>query len=169
MKELFAFADSEEFRRLLGDATRFPAVQGIVITVDPLWLHLVRLKDHLSKQMFERYMRRIQMSLGYANYFEDWLFPVRLWPRVEDVRAKPLDWSWRPTWWKAYQEEMGRLPSESPILVRVYLLPSHAKEELRRIEDYRFPVLFERREQARLCTTKSQRDPLVGGLSIGVG
>jgi hypothetical protein len=164
MKELYALAESSEFRRLLEDATKYPAVQGIVITVDKLWLYLVRIKDHLPKPTFER----LEMfAYEWLRYYEFPWFNRRL--QTSTVHSGALDWSWRPRWWKDYQMANGERFSETPILVRVYLLPWHPAEELPRIGEYKFRILFERREQARFCSTKTKRNPIVGGLSIGVG
>jgi hypothetical protein len=53
MKEFFAFAEREDFQRLVNRATKYPAVQGITIDYDPLWLHMAKLRQVMPKEPFE--------------------------------------------------------------------------------------------------------------------
>jgi hypothetical protein len=171
MKEFFEFAEREDFQRLLAQATKYPSVQGVTIDYDPVWLHLARLRQQLPSGPFDHVMNYI-----LADMVRGWSWTPRLWngqcaviPNDSNLFHGPLDTAWLPPWWKRYNEFFDRPAWDSPIIVRICLLPWSRQEETIRFGEYPFPIVFERRPQAQLCHLKTPQAKLHGGLSIGVG
>ena len=170
MRELFDFAEREDFSQFLEQVMKNPAVQGVTVDVDRTWLRLARAKDRFPPRVFDSWSNLILDSMPYP-YWGSGVFESlsgELGRVIQGLPEAPLDWKWLPNWWENYCRAMGRPKTHSPIVVRVCMLPSSTEQQRVSTEQWAFPVVIERRSQAKLCSTKIKTSPLVGGLSIGV-
>jgi hypothetical protein len=171
VRELEAFAARPDFQSFVAQVCEFPSVQGITIDIDPLWLHVAKLRQIVPSAFFDRVSERTFRGLVDALYFpfdlDERYFP---WlPLDADSLTAPLDFNWLPDWWHVYCDLWGRPMSKSPIYVKIVQLPWQAQERVLEYGQTDFPVVKERRPQARLFNVKTPQIRMVGGMSIGKG
>lgn len=175
MQFLIDFAANDgDFERILRHAGNYGTVQGVVLDIDRLWLHLWTLKDRWG----EDYLKRV----AHDQY--GWPY----WSHGADARSlcgsdslpSPFGLcdveGWRPPGWGYRQERFGLPPETQPIIVKICLRPKQTPDEtyptVRDLDAVRgrLQVEVEIRPRARLSSNpRRHHSPLPGGVSIGIG
>jgi hypothetical protein len=178
MQFLIDFAErDEEFQEILGRATEYDTVQGMVLDIDRLWLQAWHLRERWGDDRLNA-------------WFDNWLHDLRRWPAMwmpelpdkggPTIFSRPLTKAdvegWQPNHWRYLQDRMGASPKELPLVVKVCLRPRLSEEDkfpsvegLRPTEG-RLRIELETRSRAQLGSDpRKSHAPLPGGVSIGVG
>jgi hypothetical protein len=170
------FSERAEVRRVIDVAMDSDAVQGVVFELDPGWLAAWRIEESFGPRRFEILL-------------EPWWprrMPVRYWSlrdRLEQLGLSP-HWipskiptasdveKWQPPYWKEYQNETWRNVFDSPVIIKICLIPPLPERErgIPRFENENLNIVYETRPRAQLFAGSTKaHNPLVGGISIGVG
>jgi len=173
-------AEDREFQEIVGRATEFDTVQGVVLDVDRFWLGLWLLRERWGEERlntwFGIYLEAIHRP-GWGALGPGWDWGL---PKGPGIFHRPLSAAdvrdWRPRDWEHRQFRLG-LPKEGPpLVVKVCLRPRTSPEDrVPTLEDVqggerRLLVELETRSRARLGSDpRKAHVPLPGGVSIGVG
>lgn len=173
MHHLIEFSERRDFRELVGRVTEFKSVQGVILNYDPLWLELWRVKCTYGDRAVERFISSIYDLPHFGSRFWplawDSLFPGGDLG-VESSEIEPPNLRWIPPHWTELLRTRGMERfSNSPLIVKVCLLPWEPKEAVPDLGEYPFLVIRERRAPAVLTMPLRRHRPVIGGVSIGVG
>ncbi|KTT72249.1 hypothetical protein [Sphingomonas endophytica] len=173
MQFLIDFAEEDpEFQAILARASNYAVVQGVVIDIDRLWLHLWATQGRRSGDRLRRLLRYYPdfdlFEYGDGGFLDPFI-PSQPLSRQDIETWRPDDWEW-------LAEDSGRLFKRWPLVVKVCLRPQAGPDE--RIPtaaelydgDGRLQVEVEVRPRARLASNPRRAySPLLGGVSIGTG
>ncbi len=169
MRALFSFSERGEVRDLVGSATEFRSVQGIVVDYDPFWLTLWSLRSKYGDSAVDELSRRL---FDWLHFFGPGNWPMFIPSFVQGLEeigeVEPPDPKWIPKHWFELQHLLRvGAPSKEPFIVKICLLPWQPEERLPQLGEYPFPVLKERRGIAELAFPMRAHRPVIGGISIG--
>jgi len=165
-------AEDREFQTILARTSDYAIVQGVVLDVDRLWLHLWATQGRRNGDRLRRLLRYYQDFdlFGYGDTrFLDPFIPSRPLS-LQDIET------WRPDEWEWLADDSGRPFKRWPLVVKVCIRPQAGPDE--RIptaaelydRDGRLQVEVEVRPRARLASNpRRAHSPLPGGVSIGTG
>jgi hypothetical protein len=173
MQFLIDFANEDrEFQVILARSSEYAVVQGVVLDIDRLWLHLWATQ---GRQNGDRLRRLLQY---YPDFSPFGLEAIRF--SGPYIPPRPLSQQdiekWRPDEWEWLADYRGRPSKRWPLIVKVCLRPQAYPDE--RIPtaaelydgDGRLQVEIEVRPRARLAANpRHAHSPLPGGVSIGIG
>ncbi len=170
MRALREFLAGESVRSILDACRESPAVQGVLVQIDPRWLLAWRLGESYDPESprrgfaevvrHHRFWDRDPATLPHSPWSTPWR-PYRLFD-VADLRE------WRPELFPNREWDEYR---QWPIDLRICLYPRERFGEVRlpQFESPGFRILYETRPVARLFAgPQDSHRPIVGGVSIGV-
>ena len=127
MQFLIDFATSdEEFQQILGRATEYDTVQGVVLDIDRFWLRAWQLRERWGDDRVNAWLN----IMGGKSWFG--VLPPELAtggiifsrpPTQTDVE------NWRPNRWQNLQEQVGENPKGLPLVVKVCLRPARSPDD----------------------------------------
>lgn len=173
MQFLIDFANEDrEFQAILGRASEYAVVQGVVLDIDRLWLHLWATQGRQNGDRLRRLLRYYPDFdlFGYGGLrFSGPYIPSRPLSRQDIEKWRPEEWEW-------LTEYRGHSSRRWPLIVKVCLRPPAVPDELIPTAaelydgDGRLQVEIEVRPRARLASNpRHSHSPLPGGVSIGIG
>ena len=155
-------AEELGLRNVLERVLDYEQVQGVVLTVDRLWLAMkLRSAD-------DRYFRMLRDF--YRHGFPPYPLPALPFELEENDRNWTLDADFfrqPPPYWEEFSRYFGNDWKKPPIIVKVCVLPGENIERFQNIES-NLPIIVEARPIASLSDSGPPlKRPLEGGLSIG--
>jgi hypothetical protein len=189
MQFLLDYAE-ERVRPLAEEAMLSPAVQGIILEPDPVWLYWLALVDYAGRTRARSIGEQLFRRAFYPPFFSEIAFAsdarIRrrlsqtFWGPEDLAPLRPItssDLKDLPDYWKDYSREAGWPENErDPIVVKIRLRPDISPQDRSRLSDLPtadnlgLRVVFETHPLAVLYASPRARTvPLVGGVSIGVG
>ena len=153
MEYLIEFSQSNVVREIVSIASTSPVVQGVVLEIDPFWMHLWRLKSYFGTNGVDRiysdysylFTRYGICGPGISPFYElnDHYIPFK---PIDEYDIK----NWRPNVWENYARVYGFDDYGLPIIIKICLLPRGESQEyfLPDFSDIFFPVVYETRPPA---------------------
>lgn len=166
MRCLRPFLENQYVQRIISACRESPAVQGILLQIDPLWMLAWRIGESVDptdpQQGFEEALKRGNQSLFSLIHYFSLTSDYRLTPWRPFRAITEKDLSWRPSDWP-----VAGFYAQWPAIMRICLYPGRGEPPLFRGDG--FQIRYEVRPIAEVyASPKDQHRPLLGGVSVGV-